>query len=125
VVGAIGAHLVRLLAILAILVATNAWAEDRNVIAAFRFDMPVKDLTPVERQRALAYRGELQSQLRVLDHDALRGRLDPLGRRLLLDTRGELGRMDDILLPQPSIRAGASGSRMLPSLSGRSPLLAP
>jgi len=124
-VGAIGAHLVRLSAILAILVATNAWAEDRNAIAAFRFDMPVKDLTPVDRQRALAYRGELQSQLRVLDHDDLLGRLDPLGRRLLLDTRTELGRMDDVLLPQPSTGAGASGSRMLPSLSGRSPLLAP
>ena len=107
------------------LLGAAAQAEDRNAIASFRFDMPVNDLTPLERQRALIYRGELQGQLRLLDQDDLRGRLDPLDRRLLLDTRGELGRMNKVLLPQPSIGAGASGSRTLPSLSGRSLLLAP
>ncbi len=108
-----------------LLLAAAAQAEDRNAIATFRFDGAVKELTPVERQRALAYRNELQSQLRALDRDDLRGRLDPLERRRLLDTRGELGRMNNVLLPPPSTAAGASGSRMLPSLSGRSPLLAP
>jgi len=121
--------MVRILALSAavayLLLGAAAQAEDRNAIATFRFDGPAKELTPVERQRALAYRSELQSQLRALDRDDLRGRLDPLERRRLLDTRGELGRMNNVLLPPPSTGAGASGSRTLPSLSGRSPLLAP
>ncbi len=108
-----------------LLLAAAAQAEDRNAIATFRFDGPAEQLTPVERQRPLDYRSELQSQLRALDQEDLRGRLGPLERRRLLDTRGELGRMNNVLLPPPSTAAGPSGSRTLPSLSGRSPLLAP
>lgn len=121
--------MVRILALSAavayLLLAAAAQAEDRNAIAPFRFTGAAKELTPVERQRALSYRSELQSQLRGLDQDALRGRLDPLDRRRLLDTRRELGRMNNVLVPPRSTGLGASGSRTLPSLSGRSPLLAP
>ena len=95
-----------------------ARAEDRNVIAGFRFDVPSDELTPLERQRALIYRGELQDQLRVLDQQEQRGRLSPLDRRLLLDTRGETERINNLLLPQPATGTGVSGSRALPSLSG-------
>jgi hypothetical protein len=112
-------------AVLVLLLAAPAWAEDRNAIATFRFNPQLKDLTPVERQRALVYRNELQDQQRVLDQDDLRGRLDPLGRRRLLDTRDELGRVNGVLVPPPPAGLGVSGSRPLPSLSGRSPLLAP
>jgi hypothetical protein len=95
-----------------------ARAEDRNAIAGFRFDVPNEELTPLERQRALIYRGELQDQLRVLDQQEQRGRLSPLDRRLLLDTRGEAERINNLLLPLPATGTGVSGSRALPSLSG-------
>jgi hypothetical protein len=103
---------------------TAAHADGPGVLAPFRFTGPTKELTPVEQQRALAYRSELQSQLRGLDQDDLSGRLDPLDRRRLLDTRGELGRMDGVLAPKPSGGLGISGGRPLPSLSGGSSLLA-
>jgi len=114
-----------LIAVSLLLVAAPARAGDPDVLAPFRFSGAAKELTPVERQRALAYRNELQSQQRGLDQDDMRGRLDPLARRRLLDTRGELGRVDGVLAPKPSGGLGISGSRPLPSLSGGSPLLAP
>jgi hypothetical protein len=108
-----------------LLLTAAARAEDPDVLAPFRYTGPAKEMTPVERQRALAYRNALQSQLRGLDQDDLRGQLDPLDRRRLLDTRGELGRVDGVLAPKPSGGLGISGSRTLPSLSGPSPLLVP
>jgi hypothetical protein len=118
-----GRIMTSLLALL--LLAAPAHADDPDVLAPFRFRGPVKELTPVEQQRARAYRSELQNQQRELNEDDMRGRLDPLERRQLLDTSGELGRMNKVLVPPPSTGVGASGSRTLPSLSGRSPLLAP
>jgi hypothetical protein len=109
---------------LLLLTTAAAHADDPGVLAPFRFTGPTKELTPVEQQRALAYRSELRSQLRGLDQDDSSGRLDPLDRRRLLDTRGELGRMDGVLAPKPSGGLGISGSQPLPSLSGGSPLLA-
>jgi len=98
-------------------------AEDPDVLAPFRFTGPAKELTPVDRQRALAYQNDLEKQLHDLDQDEQRGRLGPVDRRLLLDTRGELGRVNKLLLPLPATGMGVSGSRTLPSLSGGSPLL--
>jgi hypothetical protein len=118
-----GRIIVSLLAFL--LLAAPAQAGDPDIVAPFRFSGPEKELTPVERQGALSYRNELQSQLRGLDQDDMRGRLDPVERRRLLDTRGELGRMNGVLAPKPSDGLGISGTRTLPSLSGRIPLLAP
>jgi len=106
-----------------LLLPTVAQAEDPDVIAPFRFTGPAKELTPVDRQRALAYQNDLERQLYDLDQDEQRGRLDPVDRRLLLDTRSEVGRMKTLLLPLPAAGAGVSGSRPLPSLSGGSPLL--
>ena len=114
-----------LIALVLLMLAAPARAEDPNVIAPYRFTDPAKELTPLERQQALDYRTQLQNQLRELDQDDARGRLDPLDRRRLLDSRGELGRMDGVLAPKPSDGLGISGSRTLPSLSGGIPLLAP
>jgi hypothetical protein len=114
-----------LIALALLLLAAPARAEDPDVIAPYRFTDPAKELTPLERQQALDYRSQLQNQLRELDQDEARGRLDPLDRRRLLDSRGELGRMDGVLKPQPSGGLGISGNRTLPSLSGGIPLLAP
>src|SRR5262249_49413583 len=99
--------------------------EDPNVIAPYRFTDPAKELTPLERQQALDYRNQLDNQLRELDQDDQRGRLGPLGRRQLLDTRGEAGRMDGVRSPKGAGGPGVAGSRPLPSLSGGIPLLAP
>ena len=107
-----------------LLLTATARAEDRDVLAPFRFTGPAKELTPAEQQRALDYRSQLKNQLRELDQNELRGRLDPIERRRLLDTRGELGRMNGVLTPKQSGGLGISGSRTLPSLSGGSPLLA-
>jgi hypothetical protein len=105
--------------------AAPAQAGDPDIVAPYRFSGPEKELMPVERQGALSYHNELQSQLRELNQDDLRGRLDPVERRRLLDTRGELGRMDGVLAPKPSGGLGISGTRTLPSQSGGIPLLAP
>jgi hypothetical protein len=113
-----------LVALALLLMVAPTRAEDRNVVAPFRFTGPTKELTPLEQQRALTYRSQLQNQLRELDQGEARGQLDPLARRRLLDTRGELGRMDGVLTPKPSGGLGISGGRTLPSLSGGSPLLA-
>ena len=115
-----------LFALSLLLLAAPAGAEDPDILAPFRFTGPAKELSPVERQRALTYRSEVDRQQRDLEQDELRGRLDPLDRRRLLDTRGELGRMNNVLVPPPAAAGTSnSGSRTLPSLSGRSPLLAP
>jgi len=116
----IGSSVIALL----LLATAPAGAEDPDILAPFRYQGPVKELTPAEQQRALSYRSEVDRQQRELEQDELRGRLDPLDRRRLLDTRGELGRMNNVLVPPPT-STSPSGSRPLPSLSGRSPLLAP
>lgn len=116
--------MVRIMAsLLALLLLTaTARAEDPDVLAPFRFTGPPKELTPAEQQRAFDYRSQLENQLRELDQNELRGRLDPVERRRLLDTRGELGRMNGVLTPDQSGGLGISGGRTLPSLSGGSPL---
>jgi len=111
-----------LMALALVVVATPARAQDAEVVAPFRFTGPAKVLTPMERQRMLVYRSQLEKQLRDLEQGDLGGRLDPLDRRRLLDTRDELGRMNKLLLPPPSTGPGASGGRTLPSLSGGSPV---
>jgi len=117
---------VLLIAIAALLPAALAEAGDPDVVAPFRFRNPTQDVTTsADQQRAITYKNELDNQLRELDQDEQRGRLGALGRRQLLDTRGEASRMDGVLSPKPSGGPGTTGSRPLPSLSGSSPLLAP
>jgi hypothetical protein len=92
-------------------------ADDAKVVAPFRFTGPMKELTPMDRERALVYRNQLEQDLRDLEQSDQRGRLDPLGRRRLSETRGELNRVNKLLLlPPPAAGGAAPGSRTLPSL---------
>ena len=49
--------------------------EDAEVLTPLRFTGPLKELTPIERQRAPVYRNQLKRQLRELEQSDLRGRL--------------------------------------------------
>jgi len=113
---------IALVAIALALAAAPVRADDAEAVTPFRFSGPLKELTPMDRQRALVYRNQLENQLRALEQSDQRGRLDPLGRRRLSETRGELNRVDKLLLlPPPSAGGAAPGSRTLPSLR-RSPI---
>lgn len=88
-----------LLALLAI-GATAAEAGDRNVLAPYRFEPAPQALSPIEQQRALDYRNQVQSQLRELEQERRGGvPRSPRAERRLMDTRGELGRINRILEP--------------------------
>ena len=79
--------------------AARAQVTDPNALAPYRFQPPPEMLSPLEQQKALTYRSQIQSQLRQLEQQrAIRGpsSVDP---RLLLDTRRELGRMNRVLQP--------------------------
>src|SRR5262245_9874782 len=114
-----------LIALVPVVLAAPAWSEDPDIITQFRFRGTTGELQPVEQQRALDYRNELQNQLRSLDQADMRGQLSPLERRRLLDTRTELGRIEGVLASKPSSGTGISTYQPLPSLSGGSPLLTP
>src|SRR5215471_19353520 len=86
-----------------------------NVLAPDRFDPPPQHPSPVDQQRALEYRTQVQRQLKDLQHDQDLGRLGPLGQRRLLDTRTESGRMDQVTGPRP-VGAAPFGSPLLPSM---------
>jgi hypothetical protein len=107
---------VLLLAVVCGLAVPSAGAEDRNILAPFRFQSPDGDLDAMERERAIIYRNQLQEQQRALDQAQSTGALDPLERRLQLETRSELERMNDLIRTprSPSLKLPDSGS--LPSL---------
>jgi hypothetical protein len=92
-------------------------ADDATMVTPFRFTGPMKELTRMDRERALVYRNQLEQDLRDLEQSDQRGRLDPLGRRRLSETRGELNRVNKLLLlPPPAAGGAAPGNRTLPSL---------
>jgi hypothetical protein len=100
-----------------IVLAPAAAADDRDVLAPYRFQAPVEELGRMERERALLYRNQLQLQQRRLDRSEALGRLDPLDRRLQLETQGELDRLNRIVrAPQPTPLVLPS-TRPLPSLT--------
>ena len=77
-----------------------AQATDPNVLAPYRFEPAPQTLSPVEQQRALDYRNQVQSQLRELEQERRGGVLrSPRAERRLMDTRSELGRINRILEP--------------------------
>ncbi len=59
--------------------------------------LPRSGVSSLEQDKALLYRNQLQRQQNDLGFQDSTGRLDPLGQRLLLDTRGALGRQNSIL----------------------------
>jgi hypothetical protein len=79
------------------LLAAAARADEPNVIAPYRYAPPPETLSPLEDEKASAYRMILQNQLRNLDQAEAFGKLEHRDRRQLLDTRRELGRIDLLL----------------------------
>jgi hypothetical protein len=54
-------------------------------------------LSPLEQQKALIYKSQIQNQLRTLENQDTKGQLNSFDQRLLLDTRSELFRMKGVL----------------------------
>jgi hypothetical protein len=105
------------------LLLSGAAAEERNVLAPYRFRTPAAELGAVERDRALLYRNQLQRQRLDLDRAEALDRIEPLDRHRRLETQTELGRMNGIVgAPQP-LPPPVPGARPLPSLA--SPTIAP
>lgn len=92
----------RTILVLALLAIGGVTAEagDRNVLAPYRFEPAPEALSPIEQQRALDYRNQVQSQLRGLEQERRGGVLrSPRVERRLMETRSELGRINRILEP--------------------------
>lgn len=87
-----------ILALLLLLPLAAASATEPSVLAPSRFQPAPQTLSPVEQQKALAYRNQIQSQLRRLE---LQRRPAPGARDTLLlpQTRSELGRVNRLLQP--------------------------
>jgi hypothetical protein len=77
-----------------------AQATDPNVLAPYRFQPAPQTLSPLEQQKALVYRNQVQNQLRQLEQQRQppKGARDPL---LLPQTRSELDRMNGLIQQQP------------------------
>jgi hypothetical protein len=68
-----------------------------NVATPYRFAPAPSPLSPLDQQKALDYRAQLQDQQRTLDAQGSQGQLNPAQRELQLDTRSELNRVDRML----------------------------
>jgi hypothetical protein len=109
------ARIVLLAALLTLIAAASA--QERSVLAPYRFQGPVKELTPADRARADSYRSQLQRQQLDLDRTDALGRLDPVERRSRLETQTELNRMNDLLRAPEPLPLRLPATRALPSLS--------
>ena len=111
------ARILLLAILLALAVPAASSAQERSVLAPYRFQGPAKELTPIERERATVYRNQLQRQQLDLDRADALGRVDPVERRSGLETQTELNRMNDLVRTQqttPTLRLPAT--RALPSM---------
>jgi len=75
----------------------GANAGDPNIIAPYRYEPAPQQLTPLEQQKALIYRNQVQNQLRTLENDDVKGNLNSFDQETLRDTRSELFRMNGVL----------------------------
>lgn len=75
----------------------GAQATDPNIIAPYRYQPAPQRLTPLEQQKALIYRNQVQNQLRTLENDDVKGNLNSFDQEILRDTRSELFRMNGVL----------------------------
>lgn len=89
-----------ILALTLTLLAGAAHATEPNVLAPYRFQPAPQSLSPLEQQKALVYRSQIQNQLRQLEQQRQPGpgARDPL---LLPQTRSELDRMNGLIQQQP------------------------
>ncbi len=89
------------LAVLAFGVAAPATAPaqvtDPNALAPYRFQPPPTTLSPLEQQKALNYRSQVQSQLRQLEQQRTLSGPRAGDPRALMDTRRELDRMNRVV----------------------------
>lgn len=77
--------------------ADNPALQGPSVLAPYRFNPPTQPVSPLEEQKAQQYRFQLQRQ--IFDYDRSGGPLTPLQDQQLRDSRRELDRMNQILLP--------------------------
>jgi hypothetical protein len=87
--------------LLLLAVAGSAAADPRrNVIAPYRFEpAPLNRPSGLDEEKARGYREELRGQLR--DQETRHIDRSALGSRKLMETRGELNRMDSVLNAPP------------------------
>ena len=72
-------------------------SEEPNLLKAYLYQPPPAQLSPLEQQKALIYRSQVQSQLNRLENSNNRGELNAYNQRLLLNTRGEQQRVNGVL----------------------------
>lgn len=77
--------------------ATLAQVTDPNALAPYRFQPPPATLSPLEQQKALNYRSQVQSQLRQLEQQRTLSGPRVGDPRALMDTRRELDRMNRVV----------------------------
>jgi len=74
-----------------------ALAEEPNLLKPYLYQPPPAQLSPLEQQKALIYRSQVQSQLNRLQTGNTRGELNGYNQRLLLNTRAEQQRINGVL----------------------------
>jgi hypothetical protein len=75
-----------------------ALSEEPNLLKPYLYQPPPPaQLSPLEQQKALIYRSQVQSQLNRLQSGNNRGELDGYNQRLLLNTRAEQQRINGVL----------------------------
>jgi hypothetical protein len=77
--------------------AQAAFAEEPNLLKPYLYQPPPAQLSPLEQQKALIYRSQVQSQLNRLQSGNSRGELNGYNQRLLLNTRAEQQRINSVL----------------------------
>ena len=75
----------------------DAGATDPSILAPYRYQPAPQQLSPLEQQKALIYKNQVQNQLRTLENQDTKGELNSFDQRLLLDSRSELFRMNGVL----------------------------
>jgi len=74
-----------------------ARGEAPNLLKPYLYQPPPAQLSPLEQQKALIYRSQVQNQLNRLETGNTRDNLDSFDQRLPLDTRGEQQRINGVL----------------------------
>src|SRR4051794_7830976 len=89
-------------------------AQQRNVIAPYRFLPPDNHATsPLDQQKALLYQNQLQNQLRVEQLHQIDRTAEGAAR--LQETQRELNRVQGVLQPTPQAESQRPGSaRFIP-----------
>ena len=77
--------------------APAALADEPNLLKPYLYQPPPAQLSPLEQQKALIYRSQVQSQLNRLQTGNTRGELNGYNQRLLLNTRAEQQRINGVL----------------------------